>query len=195
MGGSGWSVDEAGALSTAWADNGAFVTCEDAMSLPLRPVITAWLLLAPLLLTPLVPAHAGDTIGEVDTVFKWIGPDHKIVVDAYDDPDVAGVTCYVSRAKTGGIKGGLGLAEDKAEASIACRQTGPISFPKPLRQQDEMFSERISLVFKKLRVVRMVDRPRNTLVYLTYSDRVIEGSPQNSVTAVPVDRGTPIPLR
>ncbi len=136
-----------------------------------------------------------EPIGEVDTVFKWIGPDHKIVVDAYDDPDVAGVTCYVSRAKTGGIKGGLGLAEDKAEASIACRQTGPISFPKPLRQQDEMFNERISLVFKKLRVVRMVDKLRNTLVYLTYSDRVIEGSPQNSVTAVPVDRATPIPLR
>lgn len=136
-----------------------------------------------------------EPIGEVDTVFKWIGPDHKIVVDAYDDPEVAGVTCYVSRAKTGGIKGGLGLAEDKAEASIACRQTGPISFPKPLRQQDEMFNERISLVFKKLRVVRMVDKPRNTLVYLTYSDRVIEGSPQNSVTAVPVDRATPIPLR
>jgi CreA protein len=136
-----------------------------------------------------------EPIGEVDTVFKWIGPDHKIVVDAYDDPEVSGVTCYVSRAKTGGIKGGLGLAEDKAEASIACRQTGPISFPKPLRQQDEMFNERISLVFKKLRVVRMVDKPRNTLVYLTYSDRVIEGSPQNSVTAVPVDRTTPIPLR
>ena len=136
-----------------------------------------------------------EPIGEVDTVFKWIGPDHKIVVDAYDDPEVSGVTCYVSRAKTGGIKGGLGLAEDKAEASIACRQTGPISFPKPLRQQDEMFNERISLVFKKLRVVRMVDKPRNTLVYLTYSDRIIEGSPQNSVTAVPVDRATPIPLR
>jgi CreA protein len=138
--------------------------------------------------------HA-QRVGEVDTVFKLIGPDHKIVVDAYDDPDVKGVTCYVSRAKTGGVKGALGLAEDKAEASIACRQTGPISFPKPLREQDEMFSERISLVFKRLRVVRMVDAPRNTLVYLTYSDRVIEGSPQNSVTAVPVDRGTPIPVR
>ncbi len=138
--------------------------------------------------------HA-QRIGEVDTVFKFIGPDHKIVVDAYDDPGVKGVTCYVSRAKTGGIKGGLGLAEDKAEASIACRQTGPISFPKPLERTDEMFNERISLVFKRLRVVRMVDATRNTLVYLTYSDRVIEGSPQNSVTAVPVDRGTPIPLR
>ena len=134
-------------------------------------------------------------VGEVDTAFKLIGPDHKIVVDAYDDPEVKGVTCYVSRAKTGGIAGGLGLAEDKAEASIACRQTGPISVPKPLKRQDEMFSERISLVFKRLRVVRMVDSARNTLVYLTYSDRLIDGSPKNSVTAVPVDAGTPIPVR
>ena len=136
-----------------------------------------------------------ETIGEVDTVFKLIGPDHKIVVDAYDDPKVQGITCYVSRAKTGGIKGAVGLAEDKAEAAIACRQTGPIAFVagKPLPAQEEMFNERISLVFKKLRVVRMVDRKRNTLVYLSYSDRVIEGSPQNSVTAVPV--GVPIPAR
>ena len=139
-------------------------------------------------------AHA-ESVGEVDTVFKLIGPDHKIVVDAHDDPGVKGITCYVSRAKTGGIKGGLGLAEDKAEASIACRQTGPISFAKPLKRQEEMFSERISLVFKRLRVVRMVDVGRNTLVYLTYSDRVIEGSPQNSVTAVPVDRTVPIPVQ
>ena len=146
-------------------------------------------------LAGLTSAARADSVGEVDTVFKLIGPDHKIVVDAYDDPKVGGVTCYVSRAKTGGISGGLGLAEDKAEASIACRQVGPISFPKPLRQQEEMFSERISLVFKKLRVVRMVDKKRNTLVYLTYSDRVIEGSPKNSVTAVPVDRALPIPLR
>lgn len=138
---------------------------------------------------------AAEPIGEVDTVFQWIGPDHKIVVDAYDDPKVAGVACYVSRAKTGGIKGGLGLAEDKAEAAIACRQVGPISFAKPVEQQEEVFNERISLVFKKLRVVRMVDKKRNTLVYMTYSDRVIEGSPQNSVTAVPVDRATPIPLK
>ena len=139
---------------------------------------------------------SSEEIGAVDTVFKFIGPDHKIVVDAYDDPKVAGVTCYVSRAKTGGIKGALGLAEDKSEASIACRQTGVISFAgKPLEKQEEMFSERISLIFKKLRVVRMVDVKRNTLVYLTYSDRVIEGSPQNSVTAVPVPAGTIIPVK
>ncbi|MEO7115290.1 MAG: CreA family protein, partial [Caldimonas sp.] len=130
-----------------------------------------------------------EPIGDVDTAFKLIGPDHKIVVDAYDDPKVAGVTCYVSRAKTGGISGALGLAEDKAEASIACRQVGPISFTaKTIEAHEEMFSERISLVFKRLRVVRMVDRKRNTLVYLTYSDRLVDGSPQNSVTAVPVDR-------
>jgi len=136
-----------------------------------------------------------ESIGAVDTVFKFLGPDHKIVVDAYDDPKVQGVTCYMSRAKTGGIKGGLGLAEDKAEASIACRQVGPIVIAKPLAQQEEVFSERISLVFKKLRLVRMVDAKRNTLVYLSYSERVIEGSPQNSVTAVAVDRSTPIPVK
>ena len=136
-----------------------------------------------------------EPIGSVDTVFKLIGPDHKIVVEAYADPKVSGVTCYVSRAKTGGIKGALGVAEDRSEASIACRQVGPISVPRALQQQEEVFNERISLVFKRLRIVRMVDTKRNTLVYLTYADRLIEGSPQNSVTAVPVDRATPIPVR
>jgi CreA protein len=150
---------------------------------------TAFLLALPL-------AVSGEPIGEVDTAFKLIGPDHKIVVDAYDDPKVAGVTCYVSRAKTGGIKGAVGIAEDKAEASIACRQVGPISFSgKPVALREEMFSERISLVFKRLRVVRMVDKTRNTLVYLTYSDRLIDGSPKNSISVVPIDRSTPIPVR
>jgi CreA protein len=133
-----------------------------------------------------------ETIGEVDTAFKLIGPDHKIVVDAYDDPKVAGVTCYVSRAKTGGIKGAIGIAEDKAEASIACRQIGPISFTAPIADREEVVTERQSILFKHLRVVRMVDRARNALVYLTYSDRLIDGSPKNSVTVVAVDRRTPI---
>ncbi|MDP2019222.1 CreA family protein [Hydrogenophaga sp.] len=140
-------------------------------------------------------AHA-QAIGEVDTVFKWLGPDHKIVVDAFDDPKVKGVTCYVSRAKTGGIKGGLGLAEDKSDASIECKQVGAVSFVgDPLKQQEVVFTERTSLVFKKLQVVRMVDKARNTLVYLSYSDRVIEGSPDNSITAVPLPPGTAIPMR
>ncbi|RYF71768.1 MAG: hypothetical protein EOO22_12005 [Comamonadaceae bacterium] len=139
-------------------------------------------------------AHA-EVVGDVDTAFKLIGPDHKIVVEAYDDPKVNGVTCYVSRSKTGGVSGALGLAEDKAEASIACRQVGPVSFTEPLKKRDEIFTERQSILFKRLRVVRMVDARRNTLVYLTYSDLLIDGSPKNSVTAVPIDRGTVIPVK
>ena len=147
------------------------------------------------LLGTLAGAAQAQQIGDVSTAFQWIGPNHKIVVEAYDDPQVEGVTCYVSRAKTGGIKGGLGLAEDRAEASIACRQVAPVRFKQPLPKEDEVFSERMSVLFKRLRVVRMVDAPRNTLVYLTYSDKLIEGSPQNGVTAVPIDRATPIPVK
>jgi len=129
---------------------------------------------------------SGEEIGEVSTVWKLIGPNHKIVVEAFPDPDVDGVVCYVSRAKTGGIKGALGVAEDPSDASIACRQVAPIRFKRPLPQQDSIFSERASLIFKKVQVVRMVDRKRNVLVYLTYSDHLIEGSPKNSITAVAV---------
>ncbi len=136
-----------------------------------------------------------DTVGEVSTAFVLIGANHKVVVEAYDDPKVNGVTCYVSRAKTGGVMGSVGLAEDKAEASIACRQVGPISAKgDPMPVQEEMFSERMSILFKKLRVVRMVDRKRNVLVYLTYSDKLVDGSPQNTVTAVPLGTVT-LPLK
>ncbi len=135
----------------------------------------------------LIPSLAlAEQVGEVDTVFKWLGPNHKIVVEAFDDPMVDGVTCYLSRAKTGGIKGGLGLAEDRAEASIACRQVGPIRIKGKLKDGDVVFKERTSLVFKTMQVVRFFDESRNALVYLVYSDRVIEGSPQNAVTAIPI---------
>lgn len=127
-----------------------------------------------------------EEIGAVDTVFKWLGPNHRIVVEAFDDPMVDGVTCYLSRAKTGGVKGGLGLAEDRAEASIACRQVGPIRIKGKLKDGDVVFKERTSLVFKTMQVVRFFDESRNALVYLVYSDRVIEGSPQNAVTAIPI---------
>ncbi|MGK5027869.1 CreA family protein [Janthinobacterium sp. RB2R34] len=136
-----------------------------------------------------------ETVGSVDTAFKLIGPDHKIVVEAYDDPRVTGVSCYLSRAKTGGIKGAVGLAEDKADASVACRQVGPLQFNGKLPRQEEVFSERASIFFKHVRVVRMVDPKRNALIYLVYSDRLIDGSPKNSVTAVPVPANLPIPLR
>jgi CreA protein len=150
-------------------------------------------ILAGALLLAGAAAH-GETVGEVSTVFKLVGPNHKIVVDAYDDPKVDGVACYLSRARTGGIKGALGVAEDKAEASVACRQVGEIRFKGNLPQQEEVFNERASILFKRVRVVRMVDAKRNALVYLVYSDRVIEGSPQNSVTAVPLPAGTSVPL-
>ena len=136
-----------------------------------------------------------ETIGEVDTVFKFIGPDHKIVVEVFDDPKVSGVSCFLSRARTGGIKGALGLAEDKAEASVACRQVGNIGFVSPVPKQEDVFTERASILFKRIRVVRMVDPKRNALVYLVYSDRLIEGSPQNSITAVPIPSDRKIPLR
>ncbi len=136
-----------------------------------------------------------ETVGEVSTVWKLIGPNHKIVVEAYDDPRIEGITCYVSRAKTGGIAGAVGVAEDLAEASIACRQVGPIRFREPLKQQETVFSERLSVLFKRLQVVRMVDPARNTLVYLAYSDKLVDGSPQNSIAAVSIGRETPIPLR
>lgn len=141
-------------------------------------------LLAVCLALPLV-AQA-EEVGEVSTVFKWVGPNDRIVVEAFDDPKVEGVTCYLSRAKTGGVKGGLGLAEDRAEASIACRQVGPVRFVGKLKDGEEVFKERTSLVFKTMQVVRFFDQKRNTLVYLVYSDRVIEGSPQNAVTAIPI---------
>jgi CreA protein len=105
------------------------------------------------------------------------------------------VSCYLSRAKTGGIKGALGVAEDKSEASVACRQVGEIRFNGVLPQQEEVFTERASFLFKHVRVVRMVDVKRNALVYLVYSERLIEGSPNNSVTAVPVPPSQAIPLK
>ncbi len=161
------------------------------------PARLAASLLAAFALMAALPAAAagGEKIGAVSTAFKLIGPNHKIVVEAHDDPAVQGVTCYVSRARTGGLKGAVGVAEDRAEASIACLQTGPIAFNKPVPLQAQVFSERMSILFKRLRVVRMVDVERNTLIYLTYSDKLIDGSPQNSVAAVPIDRNTPIPVK
>ncbi len=136
-----------------------------------------------------------EKIGEVDTAFKLIGPDHKIVVEVFDDARVQGVSCFLSRAKTGGIGGALGIAEDKAEASVACRQVGDIRFTGPLPLKEEVFSEKASILFKHLRVVRMVDPKRNSLVYLVYSDRLLDGSPKNSITAVPVPAALRIPVK
>ena len=159
----------------------------------MRPSTKLPVLIAALALSAVGCSRAED-IGSVSTNFRITGSD-KIVIEAFDDPLVQGVTCYVSRARTGGIKGSLGVAEDVSEAAVACRQVGEISFAKPLPQQDDMFTQRLSLVFKTLHVVRTVDRKRNVLVYLTYSDKVISGSPKNSVTAVPIPASQPIPVK
>lgn len=128
-----------------------------------------------------------DEIGHVDTAFKLIGANHKIVVEAFDDPKVDGVTCFLSMARKGGISGSLGLAADPSDASIACRQVGPIRFKSAIGTDDEgeeVFKSRQSPLFKKLQVVRFLDRRRNSLVYLVYSDKLIDGSPKNAITAV-----------
>jgi CreA protein len=142
------------------------------------------------------PLARAELIGEVDTAFRWLGKDDRVVIEAYDDPKVHGVTCYVSRARTGGVTGTVGLAEDRAEASIACRQVGDtIHFAEKLPRQEDVFTERMSILFKRLHVVRVVDSKRHVLVYLAYSDKLIEGSPKNSISAVSIPPGMPIPLK
>lgn len=133
-----------------------------------------------------LPAMA-ETIGSVGYKFKWIGPNDKIVVEAFDDPDVSGVACYLSRADVGGISGAMGLAENPSDVSLACRQVGRIDAAavSKLKDRDEVFSQRTSIIFKSTQVVRMVDRKRNVLIYLTYSDKIIEGSPKNAISVVP----------
>lgn len=145
---------------------------------------------AGLLLLSTASVVSAEEVGSVDTVFKLLGPDHKIVVEAFDDPDLSNVTCYISRAKTGGIKGGLGLAEDTADAAISCQQVGTITLSDKIKNGGDrgsvVFQKRTSLVFKKLQVVRFYDQKRNSLIYLAYSDRLVDGSPKNALSAVPV---------
>lgn len=133
-------------------------------------------------------AAGAEEIGQVSTTFKFVGANDKIVIEAFDDPDISGATCYVSRAKTGGIKGSIGVAEDTSDASISCRQTGPITLPERVASGKddgkEVFKKSSSLLFKKMQVVRFFDKKRSTLVYLTYSDRIIEGSPKNSISTI-----------
>ena len=151
-----------------------------------RAVFVALLLL--LAVTVLTWPVRAEEIGSVGYRFKWLGPNDKIVIEAFDDPEVPGVTCYMSHARTGGIKGAIGLAEDPGEASIACRQVGPVDESRlaQLRSPREVFSERASLIFKTTQVTRFWDAKRRALVYLVYTDRIIEGSPRNSISVVPL---------
>jgi CreA protein len=127
-----------------------------------------------------------ETVGCVTTAWKLFGANHRVCVEAFSDPKVPGVTCHVSQARTGGISGSLGLAEDPSQFSLACRQTGPITLPEKLPDNEVVFSEDTSVLFKETRVIRMWDAKHNTLVYLGISRRLIEGAPANSISTVPV---------
>ena len=133
------------------------------------------------------PFHAcADTIGCVTTAWKLIGANHKVCVEAFHDPKIAGVTCHVSQARTGGVSGSLGLAQDPSQFSLACRQTGPIALPAKLPAEETVFSEDTSILFKETRIVRLWDEANRTLVYLAISRKLIDGAPANSISTVPV---------
>jgi len=148
-------------------------------------MITFTRLMAASLLAASWSAHA-DSVGCVTTAWKLIGANHKVCVDAFHDPKVTGVTCHVSQARTGGVSGSLGLAQDPSQFSLACRQTGAISLPAKLPREETVFSEDTSILFKETRIVRLWDEANRTLVYLAISRKLIEGAPANSISTVPV---------
>src|ERR1700716_3832162 len=132
------------------------------------------------------PAEDPDLIFRSSRVFKWVSPNDKLATYGLDDPEVEGVACHFTVPEKGGFKGWLGLAEEVSDISLACRQIGPIHFKGKLEQGDDMFRQRRSLFFKKMQIVRGCDAKRNVLVYMVYSDRIIEGSPKNSTSSVPI---------
>jgi CreA protein len=133
-----------------------------------------------------MPAAHAEDIGCVTTAWKLIGANHKVCVQAFDDPKVQGVTCHISQARTGGIAGTFGVAEDPSQFSIACRQVGPIVIDGKLPKEETAFSEGTSLFFKETRVSRLFDVKRNTLIYLAISRKLIEGAPASSISTVPI---------
>lgn len=136
-------------------------------------------------------AHAQSKIGSVDTTFRFLGANDRVVVDRYDDPDVPNVSCYVSHAATGGVSGSFGLAEDPSRFSIACRATGPVTWNDSLPDKKRVFSQALSVFFKNLEVFRLLDREKKVILYLVISSRVKEGSPYNAITAIATTGGSP----
>ena len=138
-----------------------------------------------------VDARAQERIGAVSTTFHLTSPNDKVVVDRFDDPAVADVSCYVSRAETGGWKGAVGLAEDPSRFSIACRAVGTPKITGKINESEDgevIFSERTSAIFKSLRITRFHDKQKNVLIYLAWSTKLVDGSPFNSVSVVPLER-------
>jgi len=138
-----------------------------------------------LLIAFAISASAQTRIDSINTNFRWLGPDDKVIVERYDDPKVANVSCYMSRADTGGIKGGLGLAEDPSRFSIACRAVGPIAVPTGLPKSEVIAFASASLFFKTFQIHRAIDAEKNVLVYTVMSTKLINGSPFNSISVVP----------
>src|SRR5882724_4441736 len=148
---------------------------------------TARLSMAALILAAAGGPALAEDLPCVSTTFRFIGKNDRVCVSAFDDPKVSGVACHVSQARTGGLSGTIGLAEDPSRFSIACRQWGPVSVDlASLPEKEKVYSESTSLFFKHTHVYRIVDKKRNTLVYVAISDKIIEGSPQNSVSTVPI---------
>src|SRR3982074_3539034 len=136
--------------------------------------------------SPALAADEPDLIFRRSTVFKWVSPNDKLATYGVDDPEVEGVACHFTVPEKGGFKGWLGLAEQVSDISLACRQIGPIHFKGKMEQGDDMFRLRRSLLFKKMQILRGCDAQRNVLVYMVYSDKLIEGSPKNSTSSVPI---------
>ena len=141
---------------------------------------------AALFLAALALPAAAEEVGCVTTAWKLIGANHRVCIYAFDDPRIPGVTCHVSQARTGGVSGSFGLAEDPSQFSLACRQIGPIALPAKLPKDEVVFSEDTSVLFKETKITRFLDQKRNVLVYLAISRKIIEGAPANSLSTVPV---------
>lgn len=135
---------------------------------------------------PVAAGDGPDLIFRKSTKWRMLTPNDKLATYAIDDPVVDGVACFFTVPEKGGIAGTLGFAEETSDVSLACRQVGPIKFKERSSQGDVVFSERRSFFFKRMQIVRGCDSRRNTLVYMVYSDKLIEGSPKNSTSAVPL---------
>jgi CreA protein len=155
-------------------------------SFSLKSVCLSSLLFAGLVVTPVHAADEPDLIFKRSTVFKFLTPNDKLATYGIDDPEVEGVACHFTVPERGGVKGWIGVAEQVSDISLACRQIGPIRFKAKFAQGEDMFRQRRSMFFKKMQIVRGCDGKRNVLVYMVYTDRLIEGSPKNSTSSVPI---------
>ena len=144
------------------------------------------LVLAAMAQTAVADSTDPDLIFKKSTTFKLLTPNDKLAVYGIDDPVVQGVACHYTAPEKGGLMGALGLAEQTSDISLACRQYGPIKFSAKASQGDVVFSERRSVFFKKMQIVRGCDPKRNILVYMTYTDKLVDGSPKNSTSTVPI---------